>query len=75
VDKSKHMVIIASAGRTGTRFFGDLLSSMIPGSYSVDAPDRTVIGGAGLNGLSQQEIITALPIQSGHQPHRFRRSP
>jgi hypothetical protein len=39
MDTSKHMVIIASAGRTGTRFFGDLLSSMIPGSYSVHEPD------------------------------------
>ena len=35
----KHMVIIASGGRTGTRFFGDLLSAMIPGSYSVHEPD------------------------------------
>ena len=35
----KHVVIIASAGRTGTRFFGDLLSSMVPGSHSVHEPD------------------------------------
>jgi hypothetical protein len=39
MDSAKHIVIIASAGRTGTRFFGDLLSSMIPGSYSVHEPD------------------------------------
>ena len=36
---NKHLVLIVSAGRTGTRFFGDLLASMIPGSYSVHEPD------------------------------------
>ena len=35
----KHVVIIVSAGRTGTRFFGDFLSSMVPGSHSVHEPD------------------------------------
>jgi len=50
----KHIVIIASAGRTGTRFFGDLLSSMIPGSYSVHEPD--VLGG--INRRTWQRIKT-----------------
>lgn len=36
---AKHMVIITSSGRTGTRFFGDFLSSMVPGAYSVHEPD------------------------------------
>ena len=54
MDKSKHMVIIASTGRTGTRFFGDLLSSMIPGSYSVHEPD----GYAGLTRRTWQRIKT-----------------
>jgi len=36
---AKHMVIITSTGRTGTRFFGDFLSSMVPGAYSVHEPD------------------------------------
>lgn len=50
----KHVVIIASAGRTGTRFFGDLLSSMIPGSYSVHEPDVL----EGFNRLTLQRIRT-----------------
>lgn len=36
---NKNVVIIASGGRTGTRFFGDLLSEMVADSYSVHEPD------------------------------------
>lgn len=32
-------VFIVSGGRTGTQFFGDLLSEMIEGAYSVHEPD------------------------------------
>lgn len=35
----RDLVFIVSGGRTGTRFMGDLLSSMIPGAYSVHEPD------------------------------------
>jgi hypothetical protein len=54
MEKPQHIVIIASAGRTGTQFFGDLLSSMIPGSYSVHEPD--VLGG--FNRRTLQSIKT-----------------
>lgn len=43
--QNKHVVIIASGGRTGTTFFGDLLSEVIEDAYSVHEPDL-------LNGLS-----------------------
>ncbi len=36
---NKNAVIIVSGGRTGTRFFGDLLSEMVEDSYSVHEPD------------------------------------
>ncbi len=39
------------------------------------SPDWTGICRAGRSAPSQQEIITALPIESPHRPHRFTRSP
>jgi hypothetical protein len=36
---SKHLVFIVSGGRTGTRFFGDLLMEMIEDCFSVHEPD------------------------------------
>lgn len=36
---NKNAVIIVSGGRTGTRFFGDLLSRMVADSFSVHEPD------------------------------------
>ena len=36
---NKNVVIIVSGGRTGTRFFGDLLSEMVADSFSVHEPD------------------------------------
>ena len=35
----KYFVFLTSAGRTGTRFFGDKMSQMIPNSFSVHEPD------------------------------------
>ena len=35
----KHFIFITSAGRTGTKFFGDLLSDVIQDSFSVHEPD------------------------------------
>jgi hypothetical protein len=35
----KYMAFIAAAGRTGTTFFGERLSEMIDGAYSVSEPD------------------------------------
>jgi len=35
----KDVVFIVSGGRTGTRFFGDLLSQMVADSFSVHEPD------------------------------------
>jgi hypothetical protein len=35
----KHVAIIVSGGRTGTRFFSELLPGMIDGSFSVHEPD------------------------------------
>lgn len=54
MERPRHIVIIASAGRTGTQFFGDLLSSMIPGAFSVHEPDVL----EGLNRKTWQRIRT-----------------
>lgn len=35
----KHFVFIISGGRTGTKYFGDVLSSLIPDAFSVHEPD------------------------------------
>lgn len=40
---SKHVAIIASGGRTGTQFFGEVLAEIIEGSFSVHEPD--LLGG------------------------------
>ena len=40
--KDKYIAIIASGGRTGTTFFGDLLSGIIEDSFSVHEPDMFV---------------------------------
>ena len=37
--EDKHFVFLISAGRTGTKFFGDLLGDMIDGAFSVHEPD------------------------------------
>jgi hypothetical protein len=37
--KNKHFVFITSGGRTGTKFFGNLLSHIIQDSFSVHEPD------------------------------------
>lgn len=39
VFKKKYFVFITSGGRTGTKFFGDLLSDIIQDSFSVHEPD------------------------------------
>lgn len=39
INSEKHIVVIVSGGRTGTRFLGERLSSMIEGGYSVHEPD------------------------------------
>lgn len=36
---NKHLVLIVSGGRTGTRFFGDLLASVVDDCFSVHEPD------------------------------------
>lgn len=38
-DQEKYYGFIVSAGRTGTAFFGDVLSEIIPGAFSVHQPD------------------------------------
>ena len=35
----KHFVFIISGGRTGTKYFGDVLSSLMPDAFSVHEPD------------------------------------
>ena len=37
--KDKYYVFLTSAGRTGTKFFGDLLGEMVEGAFSVHEPD------------------------------------
>jgi hypothetical protein len=37
--EDKYFVFLTSAGRTGTKFFGDLLGDMIDGAFSVHEPD------------------------------------
>ena len=37
--EEKYFVFLTSAGRTGTKFFGDLLGEMIEGAFSVHEPD------------------------------------
>lgn len=37
--KDKYFVFLTSAGRTGTKFFGDLLGEMVEGAFSVHEPD------------------------------------
>lgn len=49
---NKHNVFIVSGGRTGTRFFGDLISSLITNSFSVHEPDVF----AGFNTLTARRI-------------------
>jgi hypothetical protein len=39
VFQNKNFVFFVSTGRTGTKFFGDLLSNMIPEAFSVHEPD------------------------------------
>ena len=39
VFSDKHFVFIISGGRTGTKYFGDVLSSLIPDAFSVHEPD------------------------------------
>jgi len=39
VFQDKHFVFFVSAGRTGTKFFGDMLSTMIPDAFSIHEPD------------------------------------
>lgn len=39
INREKHIVVIVSGGRTGTRFLGERLSTMIEGAYSVHEPD------------------------------------
>lgn len=36
---SKYVVVVVSGGRTGTQFLGDVLSDMIPNSFSIHEPD------------------------------------
>jgi hypothetical protein len=42
VFQDKDFVFFISAGRTGTKFFGDLMSEMIPDAFSVHEPDVVV---------------------------------
>lgn len=37
--EDKYFVFLTSAGRTGTKFFGDLLSEMVEGAFSIHEPD------------------------------------
>ena len=37
--ENKYFVFLISAGRTGTKFFGDLLGEMVDGAFSVHEPD------------------------------------
>jgi hypothetical protein len=52
--RDKHIAIIASGGRTGTTFFGNLLSGIIEDSYSVHEPDLF----AGFNARTWNQIRT-----------------
>jgi len=54
VFKGKYITIIASGGRTGTTFFGNLLSNIIEDSFSVHEPDMF----AGFNAQTWSRIRT-----------------
>jgi hypothetical protein len=51
VFKEKYFVFVTSAGRTATKYFGELLDDMITGSYSVHEPD--VFSGFKIKSLQQ----------------------
>ncbi len=53
--EEKYFAFITSGGRTGTKFFGDLLCQMIPQAFSVHEPD--VLGSVNKHFLRQLRIF------------------